>query len=259
MTTLVGNHTKKKKAVKKVTVKKPVRKVIVKKKISKLSKAGPKQLIRIHFLASKGFAESEMYKAIGISERTWIKWKKATDDIKKSIHSGRSKIDTAITKVPLAGRPSEYKPDMCADILDYFNVSPYEIKTREITMKSGAVYEERYVEVNDLPLLSGFAVKIGVTRKTLSEWAKLYPDFSHAFETAKEIQDRNLNTNGLRGLYNNNYANLLGKNYLGFKDKKDITTDDKPLEVKVYEIPVFNNNINEPDDDDSESDSTGTS
>lgn len=228
----------------------------VKKMISTTAafKADKDLLSRVELLSSKGLTEKEIYTTLGITLKIFATMKKKHPDLRLAIKSGREKISDK-SLIPIPG-PKNYDEKYCIEMIKYFDIDPYIKKKRKVTLKDGTEFEEGYLEVNDLPLLSGFAYEIGVHRETLKNWAEAHSKFGYVYQLCKEIQDRNLITNGLKGLYNGNYANLLSKNFLGFKDKKDITTDNKPIEVKNYEIPSFTNDFNEPDDEPDNSIST---
>lgn len=105
------------------------------------------------------------------------------------------------------GRPPAYRPEYVQEILDYFNPAN----------------NVRADGKQTLPLLSGFAWKIGVTRETLHDWATSgkYPEFSYAHGLCKAAQDCILITGGLSGDFNATFASLTAKNILSWRDKQD--------------------------------------
>ena len=102
------------------------------------------------------------------------------------------------------GRPSKYEDWIADALLDYFNKG-----------------------VGDFPTLAGFAGKLGVSRDTLYEWATgkhedgtlKHSEFSYAYKRAKELQEQNLVTGALNGVYNATFAIFTAKNVLGWRDK----------------------------------------
>lgn len=204
---------------------------------------------RIEMFAKSGYSDTKICKALPVSKETFIKWK--ADPKVKAILTDARKGMKANPSAP--GPDTIYHPKFCSEMIKYFDIEPYEKKTEVTTTKDEVVTEKEYLEANDLPLLSKFATKIGVHRETLRNWAEVHPEFNHAYKMCVEMQSTNLITNGLRGLYNPSYAGLVSKNWLNMKDKKDVTTNDKPIKPNCYVIPAFNNNIDEPDDSDSES------
>jgi hypothetical protein len=130
------------------------------------------------------------------------------------------------------GRPSSYNKKYCQDIIDFFDISPYEIIKLKKKYKDGTI-EEIYHEVaNDLPLLSKFAVNINVCRDTLIEWTKKHPEFSDAYKKAKELQRTILITNGLRNNYQTAFAIFTAKNLTDMRDVQTINLNTYSDETK---------------------------
>lgn len=120
------------------------------------------------------------------------------------------------------GRPSEYYPEICEEIINYFSVDPYrEIIERTIPTENGEIVVRKEVG-NRFPTIERFCAEHGIVRNTLKTWAKTYPEFMTAFETAKELQRDILITNGLTGHYNSSFAKYLATNLTEYKDKQQI-------------------------------------
>jgi len=120
------------------------------------------------------------------------------------------------------GRPTDYDPKYCEQILEYFERDPYTERIKKIVTKSGDVVEVPVLEASDTPTLAGFAVSIGVHRDTLKEWAKVHPEFSASVKKAKEAQENFIVTNGMKGLVNTPFAIFLAKNVCGYRDNRDV-------------------------------------
>lgn len=130
-------------------------------------------------------------------------------------------------------RPTVYDPKFCEMLLKHFSVKPY----RKL---------KRKLEANDFPTLAGFAIKIGVHRETLLEWAKAHEEFSDAYKMAKEYQENFLVINGLKGLINTNFGIFTAVNVLGFrnkpKDEVDVVVNnigqksDEELDKRIQEL-----------------------
>lgn len=202
---------------------------------------------KIKLFAEANFSDNKIIQGLGINKKTFIK-QKADPKVQEILKEARKNISDNKNK---GGAPVTYEPRYCKEMLDYFSVKPYEYKQTDVFNKKGEkTGTTEYLDANDLPLFSGFAVKIGVHRSTLINWAKEYPEFEEIYKICKDMQDTNLLTNGLRGLYNPSYAGLVSKNWLNMKDKKDVTTNNQPLKANTYVVPAFNNSFNEPDDPD---------
>ena len=111
-------------------------------------------------------------------------------------------------------RPTDFKPKYTTMLIDYFSAAPYK------KLKAG-------LEPSDFPSLAGFAIKIGVHRDTLHEWANKFnddgslahPEFSDAYKRAKDFQENFILVNGSRGLLPTNFAIFTAINVLGFRNK----------------------------------------
>lgn len=120
------------------------------------------------------------------------------------------------------GRPKKYNPIYCKQMLEYFDVEPYEERTMIVTHKNGTT-EEKYVEVPaKLPTFERFAVSIGVHRETLINWTKEFPDFFDTYKKAKDYQKDIVITNGLRGNYEQAFAIFTAKNVTDMRDKNEV-------------------------------------
>lgn len=118
------------------------------------------------------------------------------------------------------GRPSEYHPKFCDEIIEYFSKPPYEQRTKKVITKSGDVIETPYDAASDTPTFAGFACLIGHHRETLIGWTKAHPDFFDAYNKAKEFQENFLVVNGNKGLINSPFAIFTAKNVLKWRDKQ---------------------------------------
>lgn len=132
------------------------------------------------------------------------------------------------------GRPSAYNPKYCDEIIDFFDIEPHFETPVTYTYKDGTKKEEIKLIPSDLPTLAGFAVKIGVHRETLNNWASEHKDFFDAIKRAKECQEHILVTNGIQGIYAQAFAIFTAKNIMGWKDRTEFSGDkESPLEHKV--------------------------
>lgn len=122
------------------------------------------------------------------------------------------------------GRPTDYRPEYCQQLLDYFGEKPY---TEDNQGK---------IRATDFKSLAGFAIKIGVSRDTLHEWSKKHKDFSDAYIRAKDFQENFLAVNGNKGLINANFGIFTAKNVLNWRDKKEIDVRDNVNDLSDEEI-----------------------
>lgn len=120
-----------------------------------------------------------------------------------------------------AGRPTKYDPKYCDEMIEYFSVEPFTNEVTEVVSNGRKVQVVKEV-ASKYPSMAGFAVKIGVHRDTLQEWAKEHEQFSVAYKKAKVLQENWMLVNGLRGNVNVPFGIFISKNNLGYKDRQDI-------------------------------------
>jgi len=121
-----------------------------------------------------------------------------------------------------AGRPTDYDPKYCEEIVAYFDIKPTKITHERFYYKNGDEKEKEIEVANELPTLARFAHSIDVNRCTLREWADKYPEFSAAYKRATELQEDIWQKNALKGLYNPAFAIFMGKNVYGWRDKREV-------------------------------------
>lgn len=120
------------------------------------------------------------------------------------------------------GRPTDYKPEYCQAIIEYFSIEPYREVEREVVTKSGQVATIHVTEATDFPSFAGFAAKIGHHRETLRNWCENEPEFFAAYKKAKELQENWLVTNGLKRLIDTAFGIFIAKNVTDMHDKQHL-------------------------------------
>jgi len=149
-----------------------------------------------------------------------------------------------IIKVDLSrGRPTKYDPKFADEIVKFFSGPKFEqfIKSeKQTTKKNGTT--ETWIEYGyrplDLPTFNKFARKIGVNGDTIVEWTEArypltfevkalagklkHPEFSAAYNTAKELQKEFLSDNALKGFSPPASFIFVAKNITNWKDKQEI-------------------------------------
>ena len=138
---------------------------------------------------------------------------------------GSGKYDT--------GRPSDYKPEYCKMLIDFFSIEP----TRDVD----TVYErgqtkktETKVLPNDFPTLERFCSNIGCDTSTLVRWSKDYPDFHSAYTRAKQLQKDNLIRGAMSGVYDSRFSQFVAINATDMRDKVQLTgSEDGPVIIQI--------------------------
>lgn len=173
---------------------------------------------------------------------------KKTGKITKGVAQDTNKNGTA-------GAPTKYYDALVTEIIAFFDVEMYkDITVEKYTRfnKDGDVASEteKYKRVaNDLPTFESFAKRVGVHYSSLREWAtarinpaakdgdpdygKLeHPEFSEAYNVAKQIQKDFLIQNGLHGHYPPASFIFVAKNITDMTDTQVIETKDNDLKEK---------------------------
>jgi hypothetical protein len=129
------------------------------------------------------------------------------------------------------GRPSKYDPKFCEEIVKFFDVpKSVRVVKAEITGKNDYSKTEYEDKPNPLPTFSKFARSVGICHDCITDWAKIHPEFTEAYNVAKELQKEFLMDNGLAGLYPPASFIFTAKNITDMKDKTDVDVN-----VKTYE------------------------
>lgn len=123
------------------------------------------------------------------------------------------------------GRPTEYYPELCEEIVDFFRISPTRTLKIITTGKNDYRKEEEVEVANPLPHIIDFAHKIGVTYATISNWVKKYPEFFDAYKEVKLLREKIIEQNALKGLYNASFSIFDAKNTLGWRDEQHIKSE----------------------------------
>ncbi|MHA1853391.1 MAG: terminase small subunit, partial [Candidatus Heimdallarchaeaceae archaeon] len=92
------------------------------------------------------------------------------------------------------------------------------------------------IKVN-IPSIEGFAMDLGVARKTLYNWGEKNPEFLHTLKEIKNEQRERLINNGLSGDYNSTIAKLILSSNHGMRERSDLTSDNKSM-APVKEVAV---------------------
>ena len=132
------------------------------------------------------------------------------------------------------GRPTDFKEEYCQKADEYLELNQDEdvqVVKQASTEKGYEMYDTK-LKVR-LPTIEGFALFLGVNKTTLYEWEKRYPNFSNALEKIRTEQHNRLINSGLSSEYNSTIAKLILSSNHGYKEKSDITSDDKPLPQQI--------------------------
>jgi hypothetical protein len=171
--------------------------------------------------------------------------KKIAHDDKKRASPGTVKPKATIQNAAEKpfGRPTEYRPEYCQMLVDYFNIEVERVEELAIpdAKAEGGQRIERKVVINRYPTFERFAANIGVTRQTLHNWATdthsdgtpVHPDFFYSYTRAKDLMAALLIEGGIAGTYDSRFASFAAKNLIGWRDQID-----QHIEQNITTTPI---------------------
>lgn len=120
------------------------------------------------------------------------------------------------------GRPEEYKEEYIAKVDEYLESRQDE----EVHVVKQANSEKGYEMFDNklkvkLPTIEGFARFIDVSKKSLYNWEKEYPEFLHALDKIRTEQQERLINQGLSGGYNPTIAKLILSSNHGMAERTE--------------------------------------
>lgn len=124
------------------------------------------------------------------------------------------------------GRPTKYKPEYCQKVDDYLAENQDEEfqVVKQTNPEKGYEMFDNKLKVR-LPTVEGFAMYIGVPKRTLYEWRDAHKEFSHSLEKIVEEQRSRLLNMGLSGDYNSTIAKLILSSNHGMAEKSENKTE----------------------------------
>ena len=128
------------------------------------------------------------------------------------------------------GRPTEYKEEYIALVDEYLNSCNDEGKTVKLPSKEGFIIWLKKEK------------KIKICRATLYNWAEEHEEFLDTLEEIDIEQKEKLQGKGLSGEYNSTIAKLMLSSNHGMKEKTDMTSDNKPIQVAGFNYVKPNEN-----------------
>lgn len=109
--------------------------------------------------------------------------------------------------------------------------------TKEL-IKTAIDYVDDCTAFEDVvPTVAGLALAMGISKDTVYEWAAAKnedgslknKEFSDAVSDLKSKQEKELIANGLQSVFNPAITRLMLSSNHGYKEKQDVTSDDKPI------------------------------
>ena len=125
----------------------------------------------------------------------------------------------------IGGRSTDYDPRHVTEMLEYFQSWEAYTETVEEFSSNGKKTKVIKQRPNTPPTLGKYAIKIGVHRNTLKEWADVNAPFKCTYDACKQIQEEFLCDKGLLGEYNSNITKFMLVNHTEMRDKTEQTID----------------------------------
>lgn len=123
------------------------------------------------------------------------------------------------------GRPTKYDEKVLEAARAYVDESEDE-EEEELSMvaKNGTEFYKKRLKVR-LPSIEGLAYAIKVSKETLYQWEKEYPEFSDVMQDLRAKQAKTLMEKGLSGDYNPTIAKVLLTKH-GYREGRELTGED---------------------------------
>lgn len=145
------------------------------------------------------------------------------------------------------GRPSEYKEEYNDKVDDYLATCvDTEYDWTKTDGDKTTSFEHR-VKVQ-LPTIEGFAIFIGVPRRTVFDWRDANDEFSHSLDKILVEQKKRLLNKGLSGDYNSTIAKLILSSNHEMSERTDITSGGKRITMTDEEKLAANNALQSTDE-----------
>ena len=142
------------------------------------------------------------------------------------------------TVVKVNGRPTKYKPEYDALLVEFFNRPATRREIETYTTKNGTTIEKPFDAPEQPPFVVDFCDLLSIDVSTFYYWIDKQPSFSKAYAHAKMYLERNVVANGLLNNYNAGFASLVAKNWLGWTDKQDVTSGGERIEPLQIYLPT---------------------
>jgi hypothetical protein len=130
----------------------------------------------------------------------------------------------------MTGRPTDYYPELCQEIINFFDRPLYEEK-EVMVIERGRQVIKKVQAPCQLPTIERFALNMNLHKSTLYRWAEKHPEFSDALNTAKQAQQEILNQHALTGMYKEGYSKFVAVNFTDMKEKVEHSVSDNVKEV----------------------------
>ena len=101
----------------------------------------------------------------------------------------------------------------------------------ELQAKADAYIFDYEQQEDVIPSAAGLCVWLGISRPTLHEWEKIYPEFSNTLDAIQALQEKIALNKGITGIFNSTIVKLVLANH-GYSDRQavDHTTNGESMQ-----------------------------
>jgi len=115
----------------------------------------------------------------------------------------------------------------------------------ELQAKADRYIHEYHTQDDVIPSAAGLCVWLGISRSTLHEWERSYPEFSNTLDAIRQLQEKVALNNGLTGDFNSTIVKLVLANH-GYSDRQEIDMSSKdgtmsPTRIEIVAPSITDN------------------
>lgn len=132
-----------------------------------------------------------------------------------------------------AGRPSDYDPKHITEMLEFFQSWPEYREVEKTVVANGRVTKIKEKVVNYPPTLNKYAIKLGIDRKTLLNWAETHPEFLPTYKACKTIQEEWLSDRATTGEYHAGFTQLMLTNHTDIRQKMTHEVQESSIKINI--------------------------
>lgn len=127
---------------------------------------------------------------------------------------------------PGNGRPTNYRPEYCQAIVDYF-AHPI-----SWVINTDAKGSSKVIPSSKIPTIARWCHSIGVSTRVLDDWQRRHPEFAEAYQMARELQQAFVLELGAAGLGSGLMTAFMQVKH-DWRVDKEAEEDNKPLEIRI--------------------------
>lgn len=124
-------------------------------------------------------------------------------------------------EVKAVGRPTDYNPELCNELIDFFD-RPYYIQREFVHGPKNNTKVEIITEPNRIPSVEAFLREKKILKGTFYRWVERHTELSDALAHSRSILKDFLNHHALHGNFNSAYAKFFAINATDMRDQPKV-------------------------------------